>query len=310
MSGPYKFVYPGGVFALENVLVATAATLGFQHGIGRGDPDRAAGAAPDAAGQPRPCRCSGAYRPALAAGCPWLERLADPSGPRGPLLGRRCRFPLGALAPAVPVSLLTGWSDAAWTRSWRVRPAARGPAHPVRLVVGPWTHASGVQPGPPPSSWARHSSWLRAYTADASPPPRSLTKTSRCGSTSAARGNGATWPWPAGLARQPWYLGAGGGLAAHRRRPRMLPGPGCPRSATTRRIHAVGGWPAAYREGGGRGQPGPGGPPRRPGFHQCAAGRGAGRGRPGQRAGPGPRLRPALRPVRPAVRRGPAGAFT
>ena len=29
----YEFVYPGGAFALENVLVATAATLGFEHGM-------------------------------------------------------------------------------------------------------------------------------------------------------------------------------------------------------------------------------------------------------------------------------------
>ena len=33
MSDPYSFVYPGGAFALENVLVATAAMLGFEHGM-------------------------------------------------------------------------------------------------------------------------------------------------------------------------------------------------------------------------------------------------------------------------------------
>ena len=195
--------------------------------------------------------------------------------------------------PPVPVSLLTGWWDACLDQvldRYRQLRAGRDPGPPGRRPVDARV---GVQQGPPgrPGRGAQLAAGLhrRPPEPESQTPARSATRTSRCGCTSTAPANGGTWPtgrrrsWPAspgtwapGAAWSPSRPAPAGDLLVP-----LRPGGS----------HAVGGRAAAHRQGRGRGQPGPGGPPRRPGLHQCAADRGAGRDRPGQRAGPGPRLR-------------------
>ena len=110
MSGPYEFMYPGGTFALENALVGTAAMLTFERGM----------AAVIRAGlrvQRRMRRVSRelplirAYPPALGGRVPWFEDwLTHPD--RADRYWAGLQIPVSTVAPAVPVSLLTGWWDA------------------------------------------------------------------------------------------------------------------------------------------------------------------------------------------------------
>ena len=199
MSGPYEFVYPGGAFALENVLVATAATLGFEHGM----------AAVIRAGlrvQRRLRRVSRelplirAYPPALGGRVAWLEDwLTHPD--RADPYWAGLQIPVSALAPVPvqPAHRLVGRLPGPGPGG--VPPAARG-RRPVRLVIGPWTHASAFSKALP-VVLGEAIGWLRAYTGDGGKPRPPQRGPSRSGCTSAARANGGTWPtgrrrgWPA-----------------------------------------------------------------------------------------------------------------
>ena len=239
MSGPYEFAYPGGAFALENVLVATAAKLGFEHGM-------AAVIRTGLRVQRRMRRVSRelplirAYPPALGGRVAWFEDWLTHPDQADPYWAA-LQIPASALAPALPVSLLTGWWDACLdpvlAEYRRLRDGGR---RPVRLVIGPWTHSSAFNKALP-VVLGEALSWLRAYTGDGQIPEsqipesqtRSATRTSRCGCTSTAPANGGTWPtgrrrkwpaspgiWPPGAA---WF-------------PSRPPSRGSPRSAMTRRI--------------------------------------------------------------------------
>ena len=139
MSGPYPFVWPGGCLRAGERAGRDRRDAGLRARDGRGDPGRAAGAAPHAAGQPGtaadPRIPAGPGRPGALAG-----GMADPPGPGRPVLGRPADPP-GAMA-AVPVSLLTGWWDACLDPVLEEYGRLRAAGHPVRLVIGPWTHSS------------------------------------------------------------------------------------------------------------------------------------------------------------------------
>ena len=310
VSDPYSFVWPGGAFALENVLVATAAMLSFERGM-------AALIRSGLRVQRRLRRVArqlpliDAYPAALGTRVSHLDEwLQNPD--RADPYWASLEIGADRPVPPVPASLLTGWWDACLDQvleRYRQLRDERDPGPPGRRPLDPLVR---VQPGPRgrPGRGAQLAAGL--HRRRSAPHPDPATKTSRCGCTSAARGNGVTWPTGhrrrRSASRGTWAPGAA--WPPNRRSPGTRPAGGVLVPLRPGGSHTVGGRPAPHREGRGRGQPGPGGPPRRPGVHQCAADRGAGRDRPGQRAGPGPRLRPALRPVRPAVRRGPAGAFT
>ena len=140
MSGPQGFVYPGGVLALENVLVATAATLGFERGM-------AAVIRTGLRVQRRMRRVSRelplirAYPPALGRRVTWLEDWLTHPDQADPYWAG-LEIPVAALDPAVPVSLLTGWWDACLGPVLEEYARLRAAGHPVRLVIGPWAHAS------------------------------------------------------------------------------------------------------------------------------------------------------------------------
>lgn len=212
MSGPYEFVYPGGVFALENVLVATAATLGFEHGM-------AAVIRTGLRVQRRLRRVSRelplirAYPPALGRRVPWLEDwLTHPD--RADPYWTGLQIPLSTLAPPVPVSLLTGWWDACLDPVLGEYRRLRAAGRPVRLVIGPWTHASAFNQALP-VVLGEALSWLRAHTGDGPETPGQIRNEDRpvrvhVGGAGEWR-DLADWP-PPQLARQSWYPGAGGSL--------------------------------------------------------------------------------------------------
>jgi uncharacterized protein len=221
MSGPYEFVYPGGALALENVLVATAAKLGFERGM-------AAVIRSGLRVQRRLRRVSRelplirAYPPALGGRVDWFEDwLTHPD--RADPYWADLQIPGSALAPAVPVSLLTGWWDACLDPVLEeYRRLREGGRRPVRLVIGPWTHASAFNKALP-VVLGEALSWLRAYTGNGEipvpqtpvpqkPDLRNEDLPVRVYVDGAGEWRDlADWP-PPELARQPWYLAAGGSL--------------------------------------------------------------------------------------------------
>ena len=128
VSDPYSLVYPGGAFALENVLVAASATLNFDRGM----------AALIRAGLrvqrkmrrvARQLPLIDAYPPALGTRVGYLDEwLAspDPADPCWSSLEIGADRPL----PPVPASLLTGWWDACLDQVLDRVPAGSGPAAP------------------------------------------------------------------------------------------------------------------------------------------------------------------------------------
>ncbi len=226
VSDPYSVVYPGGAFALENVFVAAAATLSFERGM----------AALVRAGlrvQRKMRRVSrqlpliDAYPQALGTRVGYLDEwLAspDPAAPCWSSLEIGADRPL----PPVPASLLTGWWDACLDQVLDRYSRLRARGTPVRLVVGPWTHSSAFNKALP-VVLGEALSWLRAYTGDAQAPGPPVPDGQAPGPPAPDQirnedlpvrvyvdGAGewrdlADWP-PPGLAVQPWYLRAGGGL--------------------------------------------------------------------------------------------------
>ena len=287
VSDPYSFVWPGGTFALENVLVATAAMLSFERGM-------AALIRSGLRVQRRLRRVArqlpliDAYPAALGTRVSHLDEwLQNPD--RADPYWASLEIGADRPVPPVPASLLTGWWDACLDQVLERYRQLRDSGTPARLVVGPWTHASGFNQGLA-VVLGEALSWLRAYTADAQPPTpipnENLPVRVHVGGAGEWR-DLADWPPPE--ADPP-------AVVPGRRRPPRRRTAGAPGRGPAGRVlvplrpgrsHTVGGRPAPHREGRGRGQPGPGGPPRRPGLHQCAADRGAGRDRPGQRRGSG-----------------------
>lgn len=209
---PYAFAWPGGVFALENVLVANAAMLSFERGMvalirsGLRAQWRLRRVA-------RQLPLIDAYPVALGRRVSHLDEWLTNPGRADPYwasLETGADHPV----PSVPASLLTGWWDACLDEVLERYRQLRANGTPARLVVGPWTHSSGFNQGLP-VVLGEALSWLRAYTADAQAPGpipnEDLPVRVHVGGSGEWR-DLAGWP-PPGLARQPWYLGAGGRLA-------------------------------------------------------------------------------------------------
>ncbi len=139
-SAPCPLFYPGGAFALENMLVGVVAMRRWEHGLGavlrgmlrlRARIRRATGTLP----------LIDAY-PAATGGRigyfeDWLRHPAA-DDPYWTSLDAAA----GAPAPAVPVSLLTGWWDICLDQTLAGYQRLRAAGHQPRLVIGPWTHTS------------------------------------------------------------------------------------------------------------------------------------------------------------------------
>ncbi len=210
VSDPFSLVYPGGVFALENVLVAAAATLSFERGM--------AALIRSGLRVQRKMRRAGrqlplidAYPPALGTRIGYLDEwLAspDPAAPCWSSLEIGADRPL----PPIPASLLTGWWDACLDQVLDRYGRLRARGTPVRLVVGPWTHSSAFNRALP-VVLGEALGWLRAYTGQGQTQDlRNEDRPVRVHVGGACEWRDlADWP-PPELVRQPWYPHAGGGL--------------------------------------------------------------------------------------------------
>ena len=225
VSDLHAFVWPGGTFALENVLVATAAMLSFERGMvalirsGLRVARRLRRVA-------RQLPLTDAYPAALGTRVSHLDewlRNPDRADPYWASLEIGADRPV----PSVPASLLTGWWDACLDQVLERYRELRANGTPARLLVGPWTHASGFNQGLP-VVLGEALGWLRAYTTDAPTPTpvanEDLPVRVHIGGSGEWR-DLADWP-PPGVARQPWYLGAGGRLAAEPPEPQDAARPG------------------------------------------------------------------------------------
>ena len=310
VSDPYLFVWPGGTFALENMLVATAAMLGFGRGM--------AGLIRSGLRVQRRLRrvarqlpLIDAYPAALGTRMDHVDEWLGNPGRADPYWAS-LETGTGRPLPPVPASLLTGWWDACLDEVLERYGQLRDSGTPARLVVGPWTHASGFSQGLP-VIMAEALGWLRAYTAGGQAPEPvpddNLPVRVHVGGAGEWR-DLAGWP-PPEVAREPWYLGAGGSLVPEPPDPQD---PGPPGVSSFRYDPAdptpsVGGQLFTGKAGAADNRA----LEARPDVLVFTS---APLTVPLEVIGPvsvqrrGQRLRRPLRPVRPAVRRGPAGAFT
>ena len=165
MSGPYEFAYPGGALALENVLVATAAKLGFEHGM-------AAVIRTGLRVQRRMRRVS-------------RDTAADPGVPAGP--GRPGGLVRGLADPPGPRRTRTGTPCRLRGR----RPGARGPGQPAHRLVG---RLPGPGPGRVPAGCATAAATRSGWSSARGRTPRRSTRPSRSSWARRSAGCGLTPP--------------------------------------------------------------------------------------------------------------------
>jgi uncharacterized protein len=211
-SAPYPLFYPGGAFALENMLIGVVAMRYWADGLGavfrallrlQARIRRTTRTLPVLDSYPK------ATGGRIGYFDDWLTHpdAADPYWTSPDAAA-------DAPAPAVPVSLLTGWQDICLDQNLaeyqRLRAAGRTP----RLVIGPWSHASGFNDDLP-IVIGEALDWLTAYCSKnpagwARPPVR----------VHVGGGRGEwrdlpDWP-PPGSAGQVWRLAADGTLSTGR----------------------------------------------------------------------------------------------
>jgi uncharacterized protein len=205
MTSPYPFLYPGGALALESMLVASATMLGIQRGLG--------GVVRALARLQWRMRRVVRMLP-LERACGYA--LGDPGFTAGWVAHPAAADPYwagigltGQPAPGVPVSLLSGWYDVCLDETLRSYAALRAAGTPVRLTVGPWTHASAFNDGLPIVA-GEALRWLDAHLAAGPGAPTQPPVRLYVGGAGEWRELDG-WP-PPGMAVQPWYLAPGGEL--------------------------------------------------------------------------------------------------
>jgi uncharacterized protein len=159
-TAPYPIFYPGGAFALENMLIGVVAMRDWERGFGavframlrlRARMRKATRTLP----------LIDAYPPATGGRISYFDEwLAHPDADDPYWASRGVRT--GAPGPVPPVSLLTGWQDICLDQNLvayqRLRAAGRAP----RLVIGPWTHTSAFNDDLP-IVVGEALAWLAAY---------------------------------------------------------------------------------------------------------------------------------------------------
>jgi hypothetical protein len=204
---PYPFFYGSGAFALQNVLVVSAAMLPFQ----RGPVALAAAMMRLRRNQRRVATTlplTEAYRAALGGRSEFFEqRLTDPD-PASPYWTSRDLTSVTANL-AVPVSLVTGWDDVMLDQTLEQYRRLKEAGGEVRLVVGPWTHSSIFGKGYPkvvPRAVEEFRARLSGEPGRLEGPPVRI-HVSGCGQWRDL----PAWP-PPQVRAQSWYLDAGGAL--------------------------------------------------------------------------------------------------
>jgi putative CocE/NonD family hydrolase len=204
---PYPFFYRSGAFALQNVLVVSAAMLPFQ----RGPVALAAAMMRLRRNQRRVATTlplTEAYRAALGGRSEFFEQwLTDPD-PASPYWTSRDLTSVTANL-AVPVSLVTGWDDVMLDQTLEQYRRLKEAGGEVRLVVGPWTHSSIFGKGYPevvPRAVEEFRARLSGEPGRPEGPPVRI-HVGGCGQWRDL----PAWP-PPQVRAQSWYLDAGGAL--------------------------------------------------------------------------------------------------
>jgi uncharacterized protein len=203
--------YPGGAFAVEAMLMAMTATLTMEHGFGRfllamlrlmHRIKRAERTLP----------FIDAYPAVFGKRVGYFEEwIARPVADDPYWTARRAAVRAESVPPT---SLLTGWWDICLDPTLAAYRRLRAAGREVRLVVGPWNHASGFNDDMP-ALLGEALGWLRAHLEDdGSSLPRQPVRV-HVGATG-GRGRWrdlADWP-PPDARQQQWHLQNDGTLAA------------------------------------------------------------------------------------------------
>ena len=301
----YQFLYPGGAFALEATLTGTAAMVSMERGFTRfllamvrllRHHRRVERTLP----------LIDSYPAAFGKRVGYFEEWLGHPEPDDSFWAPRRATPATELVP--PASLLTGWADVCLDPTLALYRRLRDAGREVRLIVGPWNHASGFNDDMP-TVFGEGLDWLRAHLcADGGGLPEQPVRVwvGAIGEPGQWR-NLPDWP-PPDVRAQPWYLHGDGTLGAAPRARRRRRGVVVP--LRSGRAYAVDRRPqhglprrAAAAQQRARGTS------RCPCLHKRTTRRAGRCHRPGQHPAAGPRQQPALRRVRAAVRRGPEGAL-
>ncbi len=207
LHDPAAFVYPGGVFALVNVLSATAATFSSQ-GLLRATRalvhlqlhyKRATRILP----------IKQACHRALGEPVPYLERWLDHEDP-GDGFWEDLRLDLSRWR--VPPALQGGWYDAALDQTLAQYAPLKANGCDVSLLIGPWSHSSAFAKDGLRMISRQALAWLTEQLAGAD---------GGAGDEPEAPvqvyvGGSARWrelqAWPPNDGSQAWYLNSGGAL--------------------------------------------------------------------------------------------------
>jgi uncharacterized protein len=205
----YRFLYPGGAFALESTLVGTAGMLSMERGFGRfmlaiarlvRHLRRAENFLP----------LIDAYPAAVGGRAAFFEEWLGHPEPGDPFWAARRATATPELTP--PVSLLTGWSDVCLDANLSLYRRLRDAGREVRLTVGPWNHSSGFNDDLP-RIFAEALTWLRAHLSD----ERSDLEPQPVRVHVGEIGGPGQWrdlrDWPPTDATQQWHLHGDGTLA-------------------------------------------------------------------------------------------------
>jgi putative CocE/NonD family hydrolase len=206
-STPYPFYYPGGAFALENVLLAGVSMFAFERGVAgltrallrlRRHQRRAERTLP----------LIDSYPPAFGGRNEFFEKWLTTTDPADPYWAELDLSPVAG-SVTVPTALVGGWDDVVLDQTLESYGALAGRECDVTLLVGPWTHTSTFDKGWPvvfPDTLR----WLRSHLSG-EPAERPTQPVRVYVGGSGEWHDLPGWPPPQARARR-WYPGAGGTL--------------------------------------------------------------------------------------------------
>ena len=214
-SAPYPLFYPGGAFALENMLLGIVAMRYWEHGFGavlramlrlQARIRRATRTLP----------VLDSYPAATGGRIDFFDEMLthpDADDPYWTSLGAAAGAPV-PVVPTVPISLLTGWQDICLDQNLAEYQRLRAAGHTPRLVIGPWSHTSGFNDNLP-IVIGEALDWLTAFCGK---DPAGWTRPPVRVHVGGGRGEWRDLPdWPPpGPAGQRWRLAADGTLSTGR----------------------------------------------------------------------------------------------
>ncbi len=210
VGDPSAIVYPGGVFALANVLSATAATFSSQGMMRAARMVLGLQLRYKRAVRILPLRQ--ACRQALGEPVPFLEKWLDLGGPDEPYW-QEIRPDLAGWQ--APTAVQGGWYDAALDQSLAQYAALRAQECEVSLLVGPWSHASAFAKDGLRRISREALAWMNTHLAEDAGAEDAGEE--RAAPVQVFVGGAAEWrelaEWPPYESEQTWYLHGDGELS-------------------------------------------------------------------------------------------------